>query len=60
MTIPADAGQPYLDRQRPLQRPRAKVPYCRTNGCTTILTVDPQTGRATCRVCGFVLLPRGR
>lgn len=26
--------------------------YCRTNGCTTFMRLDPETGVATCPVCG--------
>ncbi len=28
-------------------------PYCRTNGCTSFLEVDPATGAASCPICGF-------
>ena len=27
--------------------------YCGTNGCTTHLVLDPQTGVASCPICGF-------
>jgi hypothetical protein len=27
--------------------------YCRTNGCASLLTLDPSTGIASCRICGF-------
>jgi len=27
--------------------------YCATNGCASILDLDPRTGLATCRICGF-------
>ncbi len=26
--------------------------YCRTNGCTTFMRLDPETGVATCHICG--------
>lgn len=26
--------------------------YCRTNGCTTYMRLDPATGLATCPICG--------
>ena len=26
--------------------------YCRTNGCTTFMRLDPETAVATCPVCG--------
>jgi hypothetical protein len=33
---------------------RAAAPtlYCRTNGCTTFMRLDPETAIATCPVCG--------
>ncbi len=37
--------------RRRLQR-RASL-YCGTNGCASFLDVDPVTGLATCRICGF-------
>jgi hypothetical protein len=27
--------------------------YCSTNGCTSFLELDPQTGVATCAICGY-------
>jgi hypothetical protein len=27
--------------------------YCGTNGCPTTLGLDPRTGVASCRICGF-------
>jgi hypothetical protein len=27
--------------------------YCRTNGCTSFLEVQPERGLAVCHVCGF-------
>ncbi len=27
--------------------------YCRTNGCTSFLELQPETGLAVCPVCGF-------
>lgn len=27
--------------------------YCATNGCASLLVLDPATGIATCRICGF-------
>jgi hypothetical protein len=35
----------------------ATRPYCRTNGCTSFLEVDPATGVATCPVCGYTRRP---
>ncbi|HEX5466344.1 MAG TPA: hypothetical protein VFW92_06680 [Candidatus Limnocylindrales bacterium] len=28
--------------------------YCRTNGCTTYMRLDPATGLATCPICGAI------
>ncbi|MFI5254584.1 MAG: hypothetical protein ACHQ15_03925 [Candidatus Limnocylindrales bacterium] len=33
-------------------RPTAPRLYCRTNGCTTTMQLDAQTGIAACPVCG--------
>ena len=34
--------------------------YCRTNGCTTFMRLDPETAIATCPVCGATRrLPHG-
>ena len=27
--------------------------YCRTNGCTSFLELNPEQGTATCPVCGY-------
>lgn len=27
--------------------------YCRTNGCTSFLEIQPELGRAVCPVCGY-------
>jgi hypothetical protein len=27
--------------------------YCRTNGCTSFLELQPERGRAVCSVCGY-------
>jgi len=27
--------------------------YCRTNGCTSFLELNPERGIATCPVCGY-------
>ena len=27
--------------------------YCRTNGCTSFLELQPELGQAVCPVCGF-------
>ena len=28
--------------------------FCGTNGCASLLDFDPETGAATCHICGFV------
>ena len=28
--------------------------FCGTNGCASLLDLDPETGTATCHICGFV------
>jgi hypothetical protein len=28
--------------------------FCGTNGCPSFLEFDPETGKATCKICGFV------
>jgi hypothetical protein len=28
--------------------------FCGTNGCASFLELDPETGTATCQICGFV------
>jgi transcription elongation factor Elf1 len=28
--------------------------FCGTNGCASFLEADPETGVATCHICGFV------
>jgi hypothetical protein len=28
--------------------------FCGTNGCASLLDLDPETGKATCHICGFV------
>jgi len=28
--------------------------FCGTNGCASLLDLDPGTGTATCHICGFV------
>lgn len=28
--------------------------FCGTNGCPSFLEFDPETGKATCYICGFV------
>lgn len=39
-------------RQRRLQLGDARL-YCATNGCASILALDPATGIASCAICGF-------
>ena len=28
--------------------------YCSTNGCTSFLVLDPETGIGTCPICGYI------
>jgi hypothetical protein len=28
--------------------------YCGTNGCTSFLEIDRETGTARCQICGYV------
>ena len=35
-------------------------PFCRTNGCPSFLEIDPETGIATCPVCGATQRQRAR
>jgi hypothetical protein len=28
--------------------------FCGTNGCASFLDLDPETGTATCHICGYV------
>jgi hypothetical protein len=28
--------------------------FCGTNGCASLLDLDPETGKAVCHICGFV------
>ena len=28
--------------------------FCGTNGCASFLEVDPESGTASCHICGFV------
>jgi len=28
--------------------------FCGTNGCASLLDLDPETGTATCHICGFI------
>jgi hypothetical protein len=39
-------------RLRRRQTAEARL-YCGTNGCPTTLVLDPATGVASCRICGF-------
>ena len=29
-------------------------PYCGTNGCPSVLEMDPEMGNARCAICGYV------
>jgi hypothetical protein len=32
--------------------------YCSTNGCATVLSLDPESGLATCPICGLTRIIR--
>jgi len=50
---PAATSQRATAMRRMRRRANADPLYCRTNGCTTHLSVDPISGVATCPICGF-------
>ncbi len=50
---PAATSQRATAMRRMRRRASADALYCRTNGCTTHLAVDPISGVATCPICGF-------
>ena len=41
-------------RRRSLRPIASSRLFCGTNGCPSFLDVDPDTGLATCHICGFV------
>lgn len=41
-------------RRRSYAATAANRLFCSTNGCTSFLEVDPETGAARCHICGFV------
>jgi hypothetical protein len=41
-------------RRRASTASAALRPYCRTNGCTSFLELDPSSSRYTCPICGYV------
>jgi hypothetical protein len=43
--------------RRMRRRSQATRLYCRTNGCTSFLEIDPTTGIGTCPVCGYTRRP---
>ena len=42
-------------RRRSSQSTAAGRAFCRTNGCASFLEADPDTGIATCPICGYTL-----
>jgi hypothetical protein len=44
-----------MRRQR--RRTAASQLFCRTNGCPSFMTLDPETGVATCHICGYTRRP---
>ncbi len=47
------AGRSVAMRRLRRRSHSASRPYCSTNGCTSFLEVDPDTGIASCPICGF-------
>ena len=48
----------FAGRSVAMRRMRRRVAsasrlYCRTNGCTSYLELDPRTGTASCAICGY-------
>jgi hypothetical protein len=41
-------------RRRASAATAASRTYCRTNGCTSFLEIDPATGVESCPICGYV------
>lgn len=39
--------------RRMRRRTMTTRPYCRTNGCTSFLELQPERGVAVCPVCGY-------
>ncbi len=39
--------------RRMRRRSMATRLYCRTNGCTSFLELQPERGQAVCAVCGY-------
>jgi hypothetical protein len=39
--------------RRMRRRSMATKLYCRTNGCTSFLELQPEHGQAVCAVCGY-------
>jgi hypothetical protein len=62
------AAATYAGRASSMRRLRRRAtaahaatdrPFCRTNGCATLLDVDPATGMAVCPICGSRQRSRG-
>jgi hypothetical protein len=51
------AGRASSMRRLRRRSTAATRPYCRTNGCTSFLEIDPTTGIGTCPVCGYTRRP---
>jgi hypothetical protein len=47
------AGRSVAMRRMRRRASPSTRPYCRTNGCTSFLVVDPTTNVATCPICGY-------
>jgi hypothetical protein len=44
-------------RRRSHKAQAANRLFCGTNGCASFLEVNPETGVATCHICGFTRRP---
>lgn len=42
-----------MRRQRRRTAHASNAPYCGTNGCASLLTIDASSGVAQCEICGF-------
>ncbi len=47
------AGRSVAMRRLRRRSHSASRPYCSTNGCTSFLEIDADTGVASCPICGY-------
>ena len=53
----SDVFRPFVakcHRRRRATAAQSNRLFCGTNGCASFLDLDPETGTATCHICGFV------